>query len=163
MSALETLATRWQHSIANSYFKRITYRPSKTHEEFRIVTPTKPENKGILLDQIFTMEWEKLRQAVRVTSFAQPVEQIDEPTWTAWTLQKGGVGGKPQPKTKKNVASWCRMETMIHLITSDELPVSGGLKMKLAPVWISQDWACRKVAECQVCDFILSKIAARRH
>lgn len=56
MSALETLATRWQHSIANSYFKRITYRPSKTHEEFRIVTPTKPENKGILLDQIFTME-----------------------------------------------------------------------------------------------------------
>lgn len=102
MSAICHLATRWQHSIANSYFKRITYRPSKTHEEFRIVTPTEPESKGILLDQIFTMEWEKLRQAVRVTLFAQPVEQIDEPTWTAWTLQRGGGGGvNPNPKQKR--------------------------------------------------------------
>lgn len=74
---------------------------------------------------------------------AQPVKQIDEPTCTAWTLQTGGVEKKPQ--TKENVASCCRMETMIHLSASDELPVSGGLKMKLAPVWISQDWACRRL------------------
>lgn len=83
------------------------------------------------------MKREKLLrcQAMRVASVAQPVEQIDEPTWTAWTLQTGGGGGGGrQPKTKENVATCCSMETITHLNTSDELPPSGGLKMKLAPV-----------------------------
>lgn len=49
-------------------------------------------------------------------------------------LDSADGGEITQPKTKENAASCCRMKTMIHLSTSDELPVSGGLKMKLAPV-----------------------------
>lgn len=59
----------------------------------------------------------------------------------------GGGGGVPNPKQRRMwlCAAVSRMETITHLSTSDKLPVLGGLKMKLAPVWISQDWACRRL------------------
>lgn len=62
------------------------------------------------------------------------------------------------PKTKLNVASCWRLETMVHLDTLNELQLSWFEGEAAACVNHSR-LGLQKVAECQVCDFVSSKCA----